>query len=204
MFWLLVFYLVALVLLLMTSFWQQDVFTAELVRKWTFANYDKLFTGEDGLWLRVFLRTVAVGQTLEQVLSKAIDETLTKLPIPKVMSYQLADGATTVKFVRPARALVALHGNRVLVLYSFPRGGDDVPRVGLSVSRKVGGAVDRNRVKRTMREAFWTLSDRLPAAHDFVLVARPEIGELIEREGSTGVRTSIEEALAGAGRGRST
>jgi len=35
-------------------------------------------------------------------------------------------------------------------------------------------------------------------------VARPEIGELIEREGSTGVRTSIEEALAGARRGRST
>jgi RNase P protein component len=55
-----------------------------------------------------------------------------------------------------------------------------------------------------MREAFWTLSEQLPAAHDFVLVARPEIGELIEREGSTGVRASIEEALAGAGRGRST
>ena len=48
-------------LLLMTSLWQQDVFTAELVRKWTLDNYDKLFTGQDGLWLRVFGRTVLLA-----------------------------------------------------------------------------------------------------------------------------------------------
>jgi putative spermidine/putrescine transport system permease protein len=59
--WLLVFYLVALVLLLLTSLWQQDVFTAELVHKWTTANYDKLFTGQDGLWLRVFWRTIRLA-----------------------------------------------------------------------------------------------------------------------------------------------
>src|ERR671937_85458 len=59
--WLLVFYLVALALLLMTSLWQQDVFTAEIVRKWTFSNYDKLFTGQDGLWLRVYGRTVLLA-----------------------------------------------------------------------------------------------------------------------------------------------
>jgi putative spermidine/putrescine transport system permease protein len=60
-FWLLVFYLAALALLFMTSFWQQDVFTAELVRKWTTANYSKLLSGEGGLWLRVFFRTVGLA-----------------------------------------------------------------------------------------------------------------------------------------------
>ena len=58
MLWLLVFYIVALALLLLTSLWQQDVFTAELVHKWTLDNYHKIVSGQDGLWLRVFGRTV--------------------------------------------------------------------------------------------------------------------------------------------------
>jgi len=96
------------------------------------------------------------------------------------------------------------YATRYLVLYSFPRkddeGGD--VRLGVSVSRKVGGAVERNKVKRALREAFWALSDRLPPGHDCVLVARPEIGELIEREGAAAAQASIEEALSQAGRAK--
>jgi ribonuclease P protein component len=93
------------------------------------------------------------------------------------------------------------HATRHLVLYSFPRRDDEEEdvRLGVSASRKVGGAVDRNRVKRTLREAFWSLAERLPRDYDFVLVARPEIADLIKREGTDGVRKSLEEALAGAG-----
>jgi putative spermidine/putrescine transport system permease protein len=65
--WLVVFYLVALVLLLMTSFWQQDVFTAHLVRRWTLENYVKLFTGEGGLWLRIYGRTVVLAAIVTAV-----------------------------------------------------------------------------------------------------------------------------------------
>jgi ribonuclease P protein component len=96
---------------------------------------------------------------------------------------------------------------RHLVLYRFPRGEqeDDADvRLGVSVSRKVGSAVERNRVKRVVREAFWGMSDRLPPAHDFVVVARPDIRDLIEREGPAGVEASLDEALTGSSPGRST
>ena len=92
------------------------------------------------------------------------------------------------------------HATRYLVLYTFPRKDEEREevRLGVSVNRKVGGAVERNRVKRVLREAFWDLTDRLPPRHDFVIVARGEIKDLIEREGMNGVRANLEEALAGS------
>ncbi|MES2561635.1 MAG: glycine--tRNA ligase subunit beta [Pseudomonadota bacterium] len=62
----------------------------------------------------LYLDTTAKGATLAEGLQKALDEALAKLPIPKVMQYQLADGWTSVKFVRPAHGLVALHGSDIV------------------------------------------------------------------------------------------
>jgi len=64
----------------------------------------------DGKAEALFHDSTVAGATLAEGLQKALDETLAKLPIPKVMQYQLADGWTSVNFVRPAHGLVALHG----------------------------------------------------------------------------------------------
>jgi ribonuclease P protein component len=98
------------------------------------------------------------------------------------------------------------HANRYLVLYSFPRPEAEDPaehvRLGISVGRRVGGAVQRNAVKRALREAFSGLSRRLPTDHDYVLVARPDARGLVEREGTSGVDRSLRELLIEAGIGR--
>jgi ribonuclease P protein component len=88
--------------------------------------------------------------------------------------------------------------NRFLVAYSFPRADaavEDSVRLGISVSRKVGGATQRNAVKRGLREAFWALEADLPANHDFVLVARPDSAGLLEREGTPGLETALRELV---------
>ncbi|HOI66594.1 MAG TPA: glycine--tRNA ligase subunit beta, partial [Thiomonas arsenitoxydans] len=77
----------------------------------------------------LFIDTVAPGATLAEGLQKALAEAIAKLPIPKVMAYQLEDGWTTVKFVRPAHGLVALHGADVV----------PVQALGLTAGRETHG-----------------------------------------------------------------
>jgi glycyl-tRNA synthetase beta chain len=83
----------------------------------------------DGKAEALFFDTVAPGVELAAGLQKALDEALAKLPIPKVMTYQLADGWTSVNFVRPAHALVALHGAEVV----------PVSTLGLTAGRETQG-----------------------------------------------------------------
>ena len=64
----------------------------------------------DGKAETLFLDTTVKGTSLTDGLQKALQDTIDQLPIPKVMTYQLADGWSSVNFVRPAHSLVALHG----------------------------------------------------------------------------------------------
>jgi len=68
---------------------------------------------QDGKAEAFFLRYAAPGATLADGLQTALQETLGKLPIPKVMTYQRPDG-TSVQFVRPVHGLIALHGRHVV------------------------------------------------------------------------------------------
>jgi ribonuclease P protein component len=95
--------------------------------------------------------------------------------------------------------------SRFLVLYSFRRpaeAGAEGPRLGLSVSKKLGGAVVRNRVKRLLREAFQGCAGHLAEEYDLVVIARPQLLELVAREsaGEKGVvGAAVRELLVRAG-----
>ena len=100
---------------------------------------------------------------------------------------RLSRSADFDRVVRRGRS----HAAREFVLYVFPREDPGPPRLGLSVSRKVGGAVQRNRVKRLLRDAFAIEGERLPLGADAVVVARQEAWALAEREGLEGVRRAL-------------
>ncbi|HET9024125.1 MAG TPA: glycine--tRNA ligase subunit beta, partial [Burkholderiaceae bacterium] len=75
---------------------------------------DCLVVESDGRADSVFLQAVQPGQSLLVALQSSLEESIAALPIPKVMSYQLEDGTTTVQFVRPAHRLIAMRGHEVL------------------------------------------------------------------------------------------
>ncbi|MEW6581392.1 MAG: ribonuclease P protein component [Actinomycetota bacterium] len=89
--------------------------------------------------------------------------------------------------------------NRHLVVYAFQRDAGDpaegAARLGLSVSRKVGGAVERNRVKRVLREQFALAGGILPARTDVVVIARPGVAEYEAERGSSALGERLRELL---------
>jgi ribonuclease P protein component len=91
------------------------------------------------------------------------------------------------------------HASRVFVLHAFPRGDDEPARLGLSVSRKVGGAVDRNKVKRLVKESFSGLVAEINQGTDIVVVARSEASEFVDANGLDGVTAELRSLLDQSG-----
>jgi ribonuclease P protein component len=101
--------------------------------------------------------------------------------------------------------------NRYLVLYYFERpvagasdaagltGLEDGLRVGFSVSKRLGGAVERNRIKRVLREAFRAHAHSFRENMDYVLIARTPLTELLETDGFQAVETKMIEVFRKAG-----
>jgi ribonuclease P protein component len=114
---------------------------------------------------------------------------------PRVKRGRLSRSAEFERVYRESRS----HGNRHLVLYAFPRGDAGGVRLGLTVPKQVGGAVERNKVKRLLREAFDAEGASVPPTHDVVIKARPDALELAEREGLAGIRSTLAELLEQAG-----
>ena len=110
----------------------------------------------DGKAEALFYESTQRGATLTEGLQKALSEAIAKLPIPKVMTYQLADGWTDVKFVRPAHSLIALHADQVV----------PVEALGLHAGRTTQG-------------------HRFEAAQALVTIANADTyAETLEREGA--------------------
>lgn len=87
---------------------------------------------------------------------------------------------------------------RHLVVYAFDRGEGGPARLGLSVGKRVGGAVERNRVKRVLREEFARVQENLASGVDYVVIARPGVAEYIEEQGSAALGERLGELASRA------
>jgi ribonuclease P protein component len=89
--------------------------------------------------------------------------------------------------------------SRFLVLYWLPQDEPAEPRVGFAVPRAAGGAVERNRIKRRLREAWRERIERVPEGNDYVLIVRPGLVEAAEANGFGWLGDRIDELLEQSG-----
>jgi ribonuclease P protein component len=89
--------------------------------------------------------------------------------------------------------------SRYLVLYWLPQEEPADPRVGFAVPRAAGGAVERNRIKRRLREVWDDRLDRVAPGHDYVLIVRPGLPEAAEENGFAWLSERVDELLEQTG-----
>jgi ribonuclease P protein component len=86
--------------------------------------------------------------------------------------------------------------SRFLVLYWFPHEDPAAPRFGFSVPKAVGGAVERNRIKRQLREVWQARLESVPAGNDYVLIVRAGLPEAVTANGFEWLGERVDEVLA--------